>query len=601
MEKLGIKAWSNPHFKQVATKWLAYDAPTGGTLKIDKEVRLPNNIYLFDDNFVIPEGQTYYFAVSRVLVPLDANGNPVLVEKKDANGNVVKNVDGTPIMIEKEETRSPTKRLPQRNEAKLQSANIFESRLPMKPYLRYEQKDDGTLTITSSSILPDTATIKETIWFVYKDGKMLKSFVTNGADIYTLKLDASYSKMYDDIKVVAIHETILGTTSPFGSITIDLNITIKAESNTHSLSSYTDHLFIYSIKDNLSTLDVVKTISLYRNSDDNFIAQYVPTEAKALAIKAEHLELGQTYSLRFHFKDGYTKDGLEYEDIFISTVDENTLFFIDEQHTYRNEYRIVSSSSITTNKFLYAEKREDGNYLGFTDNKLSYFMMENGISKHQYTTEYVLENFKVSSHMISNNLVVLECISTDDAVQSKIVIIRDDSLTRTFVEVASFNKPNLEERSVQIDRIEKKIYYVDSNLCSMDLENTITTLPARPDGIITKTKLLPLGSGRVLVLGGMTDNVYLYDLANTSYEFIATIPQELINLDLQAILRIDNKLIMFPINLTGINNFAMTYDRSTFKLDKVETKLTPTDGNFFIKSSGVIVRHNSIDTVSYFI
>ena len=600
--EIRIARWNGVGFKQVSTNWFGYDSPTGDTkiLNIVKtiidDVDEEKELFLINTSLVVPLNTTYYFGIERVLMSIDVDGNPVL----DINGDKIY----TTTTVETRTAREGVERYV--------SANIFPKNLPEVPFLSKEVLENGDIKVSCSDVLPIDLVLNQTFWSIYgEDGSMIYSvYRTDEENLRELVIPNRLVLKHNDFRVTVIHGTLDGIMSKSGEIKIDTNKRVNSISSVFSVNSHTDYLYTYSLSNIYDDVeDPIIRIELIESSNQTIIKSFTPTINNAILIEVGTLAPDVAYEIMFFLRPTKESGRVDEETIHFNTASELVKFYTDEQYTYRDKYRFANSANISEMKGKYVEKRPDGRFLGKSDtNEINWFVMDNGNPTVPYEgicpTEFGGE---ISCYNLHRDFILL--VGVDLATgQHRLTFAIDDMYGGEIIFKDTYLFPSIDLRSIEFIHDERYVMFTDLstnevktiNIDKIDGESTrrINTITTRPDGIIEKGRMVDVGRNKILMLGGSSDSSYLYDISSKQYMFVYVLPPQFIGVELQSVKRIDGNIVFFPIN-------TMLRDLLIYDVNKATLKVVPMtnflpDGNGIIKSSGVILRHNNLDTVAYY-
>lgn len=596
---------------QIGSRWLAYDSLVGGMVLLDEEVMLPDDIYEIDVNLSIPQNSTYYFVTERILASVDVNGDRKQQQATDVNGDPIVDANGDPVMEDIITRSLPSARCPRKNEDGLQSANIFPDELPYMPILTSSINDDGDLIINSSYILPVSLNLDNVFWTVYDTrGNLKYSQVTDGVvggdeALLNITIPSRIVNENNELTVTAVHSTG-GVTSPHGTLVVDNNLRIKSITSTHAVNSHLDLFFKYLPVNNERLFEIIKDIELIDLINNQVVETFTPNENNTILISRDLLHPRRTYSLNFRMipRDGDVN--LDSEQLYFHTIPEYVEFFTDPERKYDHDFRLHSSATLRFIGGGYVEKREDGRFIGVSDaGEVNWFVMNRGVSSSPYDIEsdLSLEQFFVT-FSLHRDLVLLACTDKDTG-QEQILICQDDYLGHDLNVKETINVTNLDFRSLTFVHAERKVYFFEDGVYkSMDIDSisgaprVISTLPPRPDGENENTQVVDTKDGFVLMFSGTTDNTYLYSLRHKTYNFISVIPAIFEGVKLQHCELINGDFIFFPVESALTEVLIYSPRTKEFTVRDIEGYIP--NGDYVIKSNGVVVRHDGNATMGYY-
>jgi hypothetical protein len=601
--KIRIPRWNGVGYEQVSTNWFGYDSPTGTNKVLDVTKTLlgdtPDNeeeLFLLITALTVPLGQTYYFGIERVLRLIDTDGSP----KLDADGNE--------IFI----TKIPENRTVREGVESYVSANIFPKNTPLIPMLEKTVLENGDIHLSVSDILPTELILNETFWSIYgEDGNMLYSiYREENDDLRNIIIPNKVVVDNTDLRVTCIHGTLDGIMSKAGELKIDTDKRITSLTGTSSVNSHTDYLFAYDIStiyDEITT--PIQRIELVDSAHNTIIKTFIPTINKSVLVPVGILTPDSGYELRFYLNPITKTSSSELEIIKFYTAIEMITFYKDESYTYRNKYRFANSSDIIKMQSKYVEKRADGRFLGInTLNELNWFVMDNGVPTIPY--DVICPNSftgKISCFNLHRDYILI--VGTDLVTgKDRMTFAIDDMYGGEIIFKDTYLFDSIDSRSIEFIHSERLVLFTDLsnnevktiNIDKIEGETTrrIKTHMVRPDNIIEKGRFVDVGRDKILMVGGNSDSVYLYSKDSQQFEFISVLPTQFINVELQAVRRIDGNIVFFPIN--SLIRDILLYNVNTGLLQfKTMTNFLP-GGDGIVKSSGIILRHDNISTVAYY-
>jgi len=609
--KFGIPPWIAEGYKQIGTNWFVYDAPTDGNKVLNEISDRANgkDLYQIDVPLVIPQGEAYFFGIERVLLTVDADGNAILIEQRDADGNVVVDAEGNPVMVEDITIKVPINRTKRTEDALVNSANIFPNPKPLQPILKEERLDSGDIRVSSSTILPESLNLEKITWVVYGDDVLLYSIETSVDHVYDIVIPTTYIESSNIITVIAIQRTVEGVSSPFGRIDIDSNKRIKVLSDLTSVNAHVDYYFSFepvlateNFSKSLVRVELIETIS------DRVVKTYYPTDTNTIIIESELIKPESGYAMVFTLRSRYEDSSFDTTIIRFQTKPEYTLFYTDEEFKYQNRYRMVAAPSCKNIGGLYIEKRDDGRFLG-TDKTdvIGWFTMDNGLSTTPLELNFVNP---FTGPIVSINLhrkFMLLAGTNKTTGKKNILFVKDDLPAKSIIIVETFEIEGLDLRSLVFNHSERKVYFNDLlevkiKTITIDKNDSgvrvIESISPRPDTVIVNNAMAYIGDDTMLMLGGRTDNTYYYNIKTKTYGFVSVLPQEFIDVKLQTVRRIDGNFVFFPINSAIRKILVFHVNGATFSVEEPSTFLP--NGDNIIKSSGVILKHNAEDVVAYY-